>query len=58
MKGLIMETKKIELLEDRVATLEFTLKQLESQVSRIFGDPGESFQLPTGLVPLESQNHE
>lgn len=53
-----MDTKKIELLEDRVATLEFTLKQLESQVSRIFGDPGESFQLPTGLVPLEFQDHE
>ena len=49
-----MDTKRIELLEDRIATLEFTLKQLETQVGRIFGDPCEDFQLPTGLVPLET----
>ncbi len=50
-----MDTKKIELLEDRVATLEFTLKRLEDQINRIFGDPGDSFQLPAGLVLLKHQ---
>ena len=53
-----MDTKKIDSLEDRVATLEFTLKQLEVQVNRIFGDPGESFQLPAGLVPLKHHDRE
>ena len=48
-----MDTKKIELLEDRVATLEITLKQLEDHVRHIFGEPCDSFQLPVGLVPLK-----
>ena len=53
MEGFTVDTKKIELLEDRVATLEITLKQLEDQVLRIFGEPCDSFQLPVGLVPLK-----
>ncbi|MCD6292167.1 MAG: hypothetical protein J7M09_01760 [Deltaproteobacteria bacterium] len=52
-----MDAKKIELLENRVAALEFTLKQLEIQMSRIFGDLDEGFQLPLGLVPLSQQEH-
>ena len=39
-----MDTKTIESLDDRIATLECNLKQLEAHVSRIFADPGESFQ--------------
>ncbi|MCK5681757.1 hypothetical protein KAI46_13190 [bacterium] len=51
-----MNSKTIESLEDRIATLEFNLQQLEAQVSRIFGEPSDCFQLPTGLIPLKQSD--
>ncbi len=56
MKGLTVNSKTIESLEDRIATLEFNLQQLEAQVSRIFGEPSDCFQLPTGLIPLKQSD--
>jgi hypothetical protein len=55
---LLMNDKKVEELEARVSTLEFALKQLEADVTRLLSAHGENVQTPAGAPPLKHEQNE